>query len=391
MRMAVVGAGYVGLSLATMFSQFHEVVAIDTLKGKVDSINERISPIVDEKIQEYFAKKDLDLSATTEITACIGSDFVMVATPTNYCPEADRFDTSSVESVIEDVGRISPESVIVIKSTVPIGFTESMHEKGYNVVFSPEFLREGRALYDNLHPSRIVIGAPEDERLRRKASEFVELLESSSLESDVKTIITGCTEAEAIKLFSNTYLAMRVAYFNELDSFAENHGLDPRSIIDGVCADPRIGDYYNNPSFGYGGYCLPKDTMQLASNYKGTPNRLMGAIVESNAVRKEFVAERIAARVKEGGTIGVHRLIMKSGSDNFRESSIMDVIRILSERGYRILIYEPGWAGDIRGWEKESDLEAFKRKSDMIIANRSSAELDDVLSKVYTRDLYRRD
>lgn len=391
MRISIVGAGYVGLSLATMLSQYHNVIAVDVLERKVDLINRRISPIADKEISRYFAEMDLDLIATADIRECKESDFVIVATPTDYCPGTESFDTSSVESVIEDIGRISPESTIVIKSTVPIGFTEAIRGKGYKVLFSPEFLREGRALFDNLHPSRIVVGVPNDDRLREKASEFAQLLVDSSLEKNVKTIITGSTEAEAIKLFSNTYLAMRVAYFNELDSFAENRGLDTKSIIDGVCADPRIGDHYNNPSFGYGGYCLPKDTMQLVSNYRGTPSSLMGAIVESNAVRKEFVARRIADRLKEGDTVGVHRLTMKSGSDNFRESSVMDVMRILSDMGYKILVYEPGWEGDVYGWEKEPNLETFKKRSDIIIANRNSTELDDVRPKVYSRDLYFRD
>lgn len=393
MQVTVVGAGYVGLSLATMISRHYKVIAADIVKEKTDLINKRISPIEDAEITAFFKEKKLNLIATTDISSCIGSEFVIIATPTNYCCETECFDTSSVESVIENLNRIYPDSIIVVKSTVPIGFTESIRSKGYkNVIFSPEFLREGRALYDNLHPSRIVVGVPEkDPFLKKKAEEFAKLLIECSDEENVKTIITGSTEAEAIKLFSNTYLAMRVAYFNELDSFAENNNLSSKEIIDGVCADGRIGNHYNNPSFGYGGYCLPKDTMQLASNYKNTPNKLMGAIVESNRIRKEFVASRIAKLAGKKGTVGVHRLIMKSGSDNFREASVIDVMRILSEKGFRVIIYEPGCGEGFGGWDAETDLKRFKEISDVIIANRMSEELIDVKQKVYTRDLFRRD
>lgn len=393
MKITVVGAGYVGLSLATMISRRHKVIAVDIIKEKTDLINRRISPIEDAEITEFFKEKELDLTATTDISECAGSEFIIISTPTNYCIETEGFDTSSVESVIENLNRICSDSVIVVKSTVPIGFTESMRSEGYkNVMFSPEFLREGRALYDNLHPSRVVAGVPgKDPFLRKKAEEFVNLLIECSDEENVKTVITGSTEAEAIKLFSNTYLAMRVAYFNELDSFAENNNLNTGKIIEGVCADPRIGNHYNNPSFGYGGYCLPKDTMQLASNYRNTPNRLMGAIVESNRIRKEFVAGRIAAMAGENGTVGVYRLIMKSGSDNFREASVIDVMKILSEKGFRVVIYEPGCREGFGGWDTEADLKRFKEISDVIIANRMSDELTDVKQKVYTRDLFRRD
>jgi UDPglucose 6-dehydrogenase len=393
MQVAVVGAGYVGLSLATMISRRHKVIAIDIVQEKTDFINRRASPIEDSKITEFFKEKELNLTATTDISECAGSEFIIISTPTNYCSETKCFDTSSVESVIENLNRICSDSVIVVKSTVPVGFTESMRNKGHkNVIFSPEFLREGRALYDNLHPSRIVAGVPgKDEFLKEKAEEFVKLLIECSDEENVKTVITGSTEAEAIKLFSNTYLAMRVAYFNELDSFAENNNLDTGKIIEGVCADSRIGNHYNNPSFGYGGYCLPKDTMQLASNYRNTPNRLMGAIVESNRIRKEFVAGRIAAMAGGNGTVGVYRLIMKSGSDNFREASVIDVMKILSEKGFRVVIYEPGCGEGFGGWNAETDLKKFKEISDVIVANRMSEELADVKQKVYTRDLFRRD
>ena len=392
MKVCVVGTGYVGLSLSTLLSRRHSVVAVDIVSEKVDMINAGRSPIADREIEEALSGGGLDLRATTDSSECAGSDFVIVATPTNYSPATDSFDTGSVDSVIESVSRDSPGSTFVVKSTVPIGYTERKRAEGFrNLIFSPEFLREGRALYDNLHPSRIIVGAPgEDLALKERAQAFGRMLaECSEEEADV--MVMGSTEAESVKLFSNTYLAMRVAYFNELDSFAETHGLDSGSVIRGVCADPRIGDWYNNPSFGYGGYCLPKDTKQLLSNYRDTPNDLIGAIVDSNDTRKAFVADRVMERIPEGGTVGVYRVSMKSGSDNSRESSILDVARLVARRGARVVVYEPRIRVALEGVEVVDDLNRFLDECDLIVANRMEPELEGCAGKVYTRDLFSRD
>ena len=394
MKIAVAGTGYVGLSLSVLLSLHNEVYAVDLVKSKVDLINNRISPIADKELEEYLADSRLNLIATTDgQKAYKNADFVIISTPTNYDAEKNCFDTSSVESVIKQVKTVSPNSTIVIKSTIPVGYTENIRKllNFPNILFSPEFLREGHALYDNLYPSRIVVGySMDDETMKAKAEQFAQLLLEGALKQDIPTHYTHLTEAEAIKLFSNTYLALRVAYFNELDTYAEIRKLNTKQIIDGVCLDPRIGQGYNNPSFGYGGYCLPKDTKQLLANYKNVPNNIIGAIVAANKTRKEYIAEQILTRKPE--TIGVFRLTMKEGSDNFRQSSIQDVMSILSEHGKRIIIYEPALeTPSFSGYTVIKDITSFKELSNVIIANRFSQELQDVSDKVYTRDLYLRD
>ncbi len=390
MKFCVVGTGYVGLSLSTLISRKYPVTAVDVIEKKVEMINSGQSPIVDKEISEALSSGKLDLHATLNLNECADADYVIIATPTNYDTSANSFDTSSVDSVIKSVTAINSSCVIVVKSTVPIGYVRGKYDEGFTrVIFSPEFLREGRALYDNLHPSRIIVGTP-DRSLDSKAEIFGKVLAECS-EEDPQILIMGSTEAESVKLFSNTYLAMRVAYFNELDSFAERHGLDARSIIKGVSLDPRIGDYYNNPSFGYGGYCLPKDTKQLCANYWDTPNSLIKAIVESNDIRKRFIIDDIRNRISKGSTVGIFRLTMKSGSDNFREASIIDVMKGLSDAGMNIIVYEPAAGNGFRDWEVEPDFEAFAEKSDIILANRMDPMLKPVEGKVYCRDLFSRD